>query len=57
MSYAAVWRTDADGGPDVVITVTLAAEQPTLASLDRLAHEYALTDELDAAWACAATGA
>ncbi|NUY29113.1 AAA family ATPase [Paraburkholderia sp. JPY303] len=29
----------------------LAAEQPAPASLDRLAHEFALKDELDSAWA------
>ena len=28
-----------------------AAEQPLPASLDRLAHEYRLKDELDSAWA------
>ena len=46
-----VWRTDADGGPDVVLTVTFATEQPTPASLERLAHEYGLRNELDAALA------
>jgi PAS domain S-box-containing protein len=46
-----VWRTDAEGGPDVVLTVTFATDQPTLASLERLAHEYSLRNELDAAWA------
>jgi hypothetical protein len=33
-----VWRTDADGGPDVVLTVTFTTEQPTLASLERLSR-------------------
>jgi hypothetical protein len=31
--------------------LTLTAEHPTPASLDRLAHEYALKDELNGAWA------
>jgi PAS domain S-box-containing protein len=46
-----VWRKDADGGPDVVLTVTFTTEQPTPASIERLTHEYGLRDELDAAWA------
>jgi PAS domain S-box-containing protein len=46
-----VWRADANGGRDVVLTVTFATEQPTPASLERLAHEYGLRNELDAAWA------
>ena len=46
-----VWRADADGGPDVVLTLTFTTEQPTPASLERLAHEYGLRNELDAAWA------
>jgi PAS domain S-box-containing protein len=37
------------GGP--VLTVLPAAEQPTPATLDRLAHEYGLKKELDGAWA------
>ncbi|PZV33990.1 AAA family ATPase [Mesorhizobium kowhaii] len=42
---------DQKAGPQPVLIVRLAAELPTLASLDRLAHEYALRDELDSAWA------
>ncbi|MGF6987813.1 PAS domain S-box-containing protein [Paraburkholderia atlantica] len=34
-----------------VLLARLAAEQPMPASLDRLAHEFALKDELDSAWA------
>ena len=34
-----------------VLAVLPAAERPLPASLDRLAHEYGLRDELDAAWA------
>jgi serine/threonine protein kinase len=39
----------ATGGP--VLAVLPATEHPTPATLDRLAHEYGLKDELDAAWA------
>jgi PAS domain S-box-containing protein len=34
-----------------VLVVVPAAEQPSRAILDRLAHEFGLKDELDAAWA------
>jgi predicted ATPase/GAF domain-containing protein len=34
-----------------VLVVLPAAEHPTPATLDRLAHEYGLKDELDGAWA------
>src|SRR5882724_4161867 len=34
-----------------VLTVLPAAEHPTPATLDRLAHEYGLKEELDRAWA------
>jgi PAS domain S-box-containing protein len=45
------WRDDAVGGRDRVLIVRPASEQPTTATLDRLAHEYSLKDELDATWA------
>jgi PAS domain S-box-containing protein len=44
-------RGSADGGRDTVLAVLPATEHPTPASLDRLAHEYGLKDELDVAWA------
>ena len=44
-------RPNADGTLDSALVVTLTAEHPTPASLDRLAHEYALKDELDGPWA------
>jgi serine/threonine protein kinase len=44
-------RPDADGKLNNVLIVTPIAEHPTPATLDRLAHEYALKDELDGAWA------
>ena len=44
------WRADGDGRGSV-LAVLPAAEGPHPAVLDRLAHEYELRDELDAAWA------
>ena len=44
-------REGADGQREAVLAVVAAAEQPTLQSLERLAHEYGLKDELDGAWA------
>ncbi|HTD54047.1 MAG TPA: serine/threonine-protein kinase PknK, partial [Silvibacterium sp.] len=41
----------ADGHRAAVLAVLPAAEHPTPATLDRLAHEYGLRDELDGAWA------
>ena len=41
-------HANADGS---VLTVLPAAEHPTPATLDRLAHEYGLKEELDWAWA------
>jgi PAS domain S-box-containing protein len=40
-----------NGDRTSVLAVLPAAEHPTPTSLDRLAHEYSLKDELDAAWA------
>ncbi|MFC0401706.1 AAA family ATPase [Paraburkholderia rhizosphaerae] len=39
------------GGNDTVLLARPAAERPSPASLDRLAHELRLKDELDGAWA------
>jgi PAS domain S-box-containing protein len=44
-------REGADGRREIVLAVLPAAEHPTPQSLDRLAHEYGLKDELDSAWA------
>ena len=41
----------ADGRKAAVLAVLPAAEHPTAATLDRLAHEYELKDALDGAWA------
>src|SRR5258705_2531793 len=47
--YGGVSRDDVDG--PTVLAVMPAAEHPKPATLDRLAHEYGLKDELDRAWA------
>src|SRR5215510_1514604 len=44
------WRVDADGNRSAVLGALPASEHPTSASLDRLAHEYSLKDELRGAW-------
>src|SRR6267154_1595110 len=41
----------ADGHRATVLAVLPAAVHPASATLDRLAHEYGLKDELDGAWA------
>ncbi len=45
------WRQRADGHRLAVLAVVPATEHPPPATLDRLAHEYGLKDELDSAWA------
>ncbi len=49
--FCRTWRRDADGKRRVVLAVLATAEQPAPATLDRLAHEYGLKDELDGSWA------
>ncbi|HEY3720048.1 MAG TPA: serine/threonine-protein kinase PknK, partial [Roseiarcus sp.] len=44
-------QSHAEGYPAAVLVVLPAAEHPTPATLDRLAYEYGLKDELDGAWA------
>jgi PAS domain S-box-containing protein len=44
-------RLGADGSRNTVLAMLLAAEHPLPFTLDRLAHEYELKDELDTAWA------
>ena len=44
-------REDVNGERKIVLAVVPAAEHPTPQSLDRLAHEFGLRDELDSAWA------
>src|SRR3954452_5762926 len=45
------WRLDDNGNRLAVLLVAPAADHPSPSTLDRLAHEYDLKDELDAAWA------
>ena len=49
--FCRAWRQDADGSRHVVLAVLPAAEHPTAATLDRLAHEFGLKDALDGSWA------
>src|ERR1700726_2652424 len=44
-------ESHANGYRSAVLAVLPAAEHPTPATLDRLAREYGLKDELDGAWA------
>src|SRR5713101_2230620 len=44
-------ESHADGYRAAVLAVLPAAEHPTPATLDRLAHEFQLKEELDGAWA------
>jgi serine/threonine protein kinase len=45
------WRVGDGGNRGVVLLVLVSAEYPSPSSLDRLAHEHGLKDELDGAWA------
>ena len=44
-------RSREAGDGDAMLAVVPASDPPTPRSLDRLAHEYGLKDELDGAWA------
>ena len=44
-------RVGDDGNRSAVLVVLPAPEHPSRSIFDRLAHEYALKDELDATWA------
>src|ERR1700730_13078580 len=44
-------KSHADGDQAAVLVVLPAAAHPTAVTLDRLAREYGLKDELDGAWA------
>src|SRR5271168_2018963 len=45
------WRLGEDGSRSVVLVVLPVAAHPSPWSLDRLAHEHGLKEELDGAWA------
>jgi PAS domain S-box-containing protein len=48
--FRRVRRSGVDGNRNSVLFVRPSAQQPHPSLLDRLAHEYALRDELDSAW-------
>ncbi|TPL03579.1 serine/threonine-protein kinase PknK, partial [Mesorhizobium sp. B2-4-14] len=45
------WRPDESGRQHAVLFVQPATDHPSRSSLDRLAHEYELKDQLDETWA------
>jgi PAS domain S-box-containing protein len=45
------WREGAEGRRSGILALLPASEQPTPATLDRLAHEYSFRGELDSTWA------
>jgi predicted ATPase len=49
--FCRTWREGPDGSTQEFVAVTCAGEQPTPGGINRLAHEYGLKDDLDAAWA------
>src|ERR1700731_1136335 len=49
--FSRIWRGGADGRRQAYIAVQPALGQRGHASAERLAHEFALREELDAAWA------
>ena len=49
--YCRTWRDDAEGVRHAVMAVLPAAEHPAPTTISRLAHEFALKDYLDGAWA------
>src|SRR5262245_23278259 len=49
--FCRIWRKSADGARHQWLAVVLAAEHPAPSSISRLAHEYALKDYLEGAWA------
>jgi len=50
-AFCRLWRDDADGNRYVFIPVSAGAENPTLESVNRLAHEHQLRSYLDSSWA------
>ena len=49
--YCKTWRNNAEGVQQVLIAVLAATEHPASTTYSRLAHEFALKDYLDGAWA------
>src|SRR3984957_16945148 len=50
-AFCKMWREDADGPRHAFIPVLSGADHPTLESINRITHEYALKDRLEATWA------
>jgi hypothetical protein len=51
LAFCRGWRDTTEGRRNGVLVMLPASEQPTPATLDRLAHEYSFKDELDRTWA------
>src|SRR5206468_9452675 len=51
LAFCRGWRHIAEGERNGVLVVLPTSEQPTPATLDRLANEYSLKDELESTWA------
>ena len=51
LAFCRGWRDSTEGGRRGVLVVLPTSEQPTPATVDRLAHEYSFKDELDSTWA------
>src|SRR3984957_5064762 len=49
--YCRTWRNNAEGIQQALMAVLPATEHPAPATFSRLAHEFALKDYLDGAWA------
>ncbi len=49
--YCRTWRNNAEGAEHALIAVLPAAEHPASTTISGLAHEFALKDYLDGAWA------
>jgi predicted ATPase len=49
--YCRTWRNNAEGVQQALMAVLPATEQPAPTTFSRLAHEFALKDYLDGAWA------
>ncbi|MDB5500759.1 MAG: histidine kinase [Tardiphaga sp.] len=51
LAFCRGWRDTSEGKRNGVLVMLPASEQPTSATLGRLAHEYSLKDQLDRTWA------
>jgi serine/threonine protein kinase len=51
LAFGRGWRDSGEGRRNAVLVRLPTSGQPTSATLDRLAHEYSLQDELNSTWA------